>query len=86
MITGTPLVWTLLFVFGYAGNKSENDSLSEQVYGFLSGLFLHLTFISIPFYIICRIVLLTLAFVELRDLPPGTLATIQWANFVPFIH
>ena len=36
-------------------------------------------------YILARIVLLSLSFTTLRDLPPSALHTVQWTNFVPHI-
>jgi len=86
IITGSPLVWSLLFVFYYAYEESESGSFSQKVYDTLGHVFIYLSILTIPLYIMSRIILLILAFVELRDLPPGALATIQWANFVPFIH
>jgi len=86
IITGSPLVWGLIFVFAYAEQQSEDESLSKEVYDKLSASFTYLSILTIPLYIFARIILLVLAFVELRDLPPGSLATIQWASFVPFIH
>jgi len=86
IITGSPLVWSLFFVFAYAEDESKSGSFSKKVYEILFVVFVILSIPTIPLYIISRIILLILAFVELRDLPPGALATIQWANFVPFIH
>jgi len=86
IITGSPLVWILFAVFVYAFNESEPGSFSEKVYQILWMAFAILSILTIPLYIISRIILLILAFVELQDLPPRALATIQWANFVPFIH
>ena len=86
IITGTPLFWSLAFVFIYVEVESKSGSFFKKVYEILFVVLIIFSILAVPVYIVARIILLTLAFVELQDLPPGALATIQWANFVPFIH
>jgi len=86
IITGSPIAWTILFASSYANDNCVGGRFSKAVYNFLGLASLLLSVITVPFYITSRIILLALAFVELRDVPDGALATIQWAQFVPFIH
>jgi len=86
VITGSPLVWSLFCVFTCFHRESESRRVSVRVYYILQTLLFYLTNLTMPFYALSRIILLILAFVELRDIPPGALATIQWGNFVASIH
>ena len=81
-----PVIWNLFFISDYRVGKTEGGSIWEKVFTILQTIFGFLSFLTMPFYIASRIILLVLAFVELRDLPPGALGTVNWANVVPFIH
>jgi len=85
-ITGSPLVWGAAFGLIYADEESEDASSSSKVYAMLGWTFSVLSLCTVPVYTISRIILLILAFVELRDVPSGALATIHWSNVLPFIH
>jgi len=86
ILTGSPLMWSLYFIFVYIFWTSKTDSTSEIIYLALQNVFKYISIFTIPFYIISRIVLIVLAFVEFRDPPPGALANLQWADILPFIH
>jgi len=94
VITGVPLIWTSYFLLDYAYavtrcnmvvNGSESGSFI-RLHWTLERTFRYISLLTIPFYIISRIILLVLAFLELRNIPPGALATARWANVLPFIH
>ncbi len=42
-------------------------------------------FVGIVAYIVARIMLIMLAFLQLRSLPPFTLCTVQWTTYIPHI-
>ena len=88
VITGSPVIWSLYFYFVY--NASHTLLLPMPVmYKYTRPLehpFKYVSIFTIPLYICARVILLVLAFVELRDVPPGALETIKWANILPFIH
>ncbi|KAF9566528.1 hypothetical protein CPC08DRAFT_100345 [Agrocybe pediades] len=86
IITGSTLIWTCLCCFHYAHESSEYGTLAEKVNNILFMIFGALMLIPIPLYIVSRIVLLTIAFVELRDIPRAALNSVPWANLLPFIH
>ncbi|KAF4616852.1 hypothetical protein D9613_008689 [Agrocybe pediades] len=86
IITGGPLTWTCLCYFHYAHESSEYGSLAQKVHNTWFMIFGSLTLASIPLYIVSRIVLLTVAFVELQHIPRGALSNIPWANILPSIH
>jgi len=86
IITATPLIGITAFGFGYLYKTAKVGSSSKLIYNILAQPFFYLMYISIPFYTIARNILIIVAFFELRDVSPGALATISWANFVPFIH
>ncbi|KAF9566516.1 hypothetical protein CPC08DRAFT_99773 [Agrocybe pediades] len=88
VITASPMVWFLTFVFGYAGDAEgcEGGCVSEDTCYYLGETGLYVSVVTIPVYIVARLVLLVLALVELRNVPTGALASIQWANVLPFIH
>ncbi|KAF4616716.1 hypothetical protein D9613_008836 [Agrocybe pediades] len=87
IITGSPLLWILNFISGLiddAGPDSEVlENTNSDALFYVTGW---LSILSIPFYIIARIMLLILAFVELRYVPQGALNNIPWVNVPPFIH
>lgn len=41
--------------------------------------------LGIPVYVAARVILLVLAFVTLRSLPPAAYETVQWTSFIPHI-
>jgi len=86
IITASPIVWSLDLAFTYAYDKHKDDRFSKMVYIILWKTFAFLTISTIPLYIASRAILLILAFIELRDVPPDALLTFQWANFLPYIH
>jgi len=85
-ITGIPLICILYFIFVYARSEHECGSLSWMVYIILEISFYYMSIFTIPFYIVCRIILIVLAFIQFRDIPPNALGVIQWANILPSIH
>ncbi|KAF4616901.1 hypothetical protein D9613_008769 [Agrocybe pediades] len=88
VITGSPVVWCLAFIFRYVyeAEGCENGCASEDACYYLGETGFYVSVVTIPVYIVSRIVLLVVAFVELRHVPLGALDTIQWANVLPFIH
>jgi len=87
VITCGPFIWSLWIFFGYrASRKSGKGNRLKEVYPFLRRVFRSISIHSIPVYIVSRIILLVICLVELRHIPSGALATIQWANILPFIH
>ncbi|KAF9541011.1 hypothetical protein CPC08DRAFT_650721 [Agrocybe pediades] len=88
VITASPLLWGLAIIFGYArGAKGYEDRRkSEDAFSYFRATSLYVSMATIPVYIVARLVLLVLALVELRDVPPGALASMQWTNVLPFIH
>ncbi|KAF9536493.1 hypothetical protein CPC08DRAFT_717813, partial [Agrocybe pediades] len=86
VITASPVVWCLMFICALAGKGSEDGSMLERIIYYLALSCGFVSVLTIPVYIVARLALLVLAFVELRHVPPGALASIQWANVLPFIH
>ncbi|KAF4616387.1 hypothetical protein D9613_008673 [Agrocybe pediades] len=86
VITASPVVWCLGIAFAYVrGVEVYRPALEEILYCLgLSGYYV--TAVTILMYIAARLVLLVLALAELRDVPPGALASIQWVDVLPFIH
>ncbi|KAF4616601.1 hypothetical protein D9613_008288 [Agrocybe pediades] len=85
-ITASPVVWWLGAIFGYAYSTTQDGSVLGRMFDDLSSLCSYASAATIPVYIIARLTLLVLAFLELRHVPPGALANIHWANVLPFIH
>ncbi|KAF9554215.1 hypothetical protein CPC08DRAFT_713102 [Agrocybe pediades] len=85
IITAFPLVHMspMIFVLVFKTRKVTEMPTSCIP---LIGISAWLVLFSIPLYLIARIILLILAFVELRYVPQGALNTISWANALPFIH
>jgi len=79
IITGSPVIWSLYFSLVYGEVRYNFSRLLKDVFKYVS-------IFTIPLYILARVILLFLAFIELRDVPPGALDTIKWANVLPFIH
>ena len=79
----TAIPFYILLVIGLA-------SLLEHI-GFdtVAGIIFSITLISgLPagiLYIIARAVTLVLAFISLRDLPPGAFDTVHWTTFIPHV-
>lgn len=46
---------------------------------------LQLITMTVPLYILARVLIVVLAFVTLRSLPPGVYTEIPWSNFIPHI-
>ncbi|KAF4616961.1 hypothetical protein D9613_008722 [Agrocybe pediades] len=86
IITVGPVVWCLGSISVYAGDKSKDGSLLKEMFEYVATLCSFVSVTTIPVYIVARLALLVLTLVELQYLPPGALASIQWANVVPFIH
>ena len=86
VITCSPLAWCLTFALGYASDEYDDESFAHRIYDRLASVFVIVTYVTVPLYILSRIILIVLAFVELRNIPPGALAPIQWVNVLPFIH
>ena len=51
----------------------------------LADAFWFLTLFSLPFYIVARVMLLILAFMGLRNLPPGAHTIVEWTTFIPHV-
>ncbi|KAF4616267.1 hypothetical protein D9613_008310 [Agrocybe pediades] len=86
-ITASPVVWCLGFVFGYYSEEIfVHGSVLERMFFYFTVLCAFVSAVTIPMYIVARLTLLVLAFVELRHVPPGVLDNIPWANVLPFIH
>lgn len=46
---------------------------------------LQLITMTVPLYILARVLIVVLAFVTLRSLPPGVCTEIPWSTFIPHI-
>ncbi|KAF9566567.1 hypothetical protein CPC08DRAFT_758899 [Agrocybe pediades] len=86
VIPASPLVWIMLFAVGYANLEYPGGNCLRRMYLFLGFVSMVFTALSIPIYVLSRVTLLIVAFVELRDVPQGALDNLQWANVLPFIH
>jgi len=86
VITSCPFAWSMWVISGYSRGESDESSFSLKISQIMTGIFALLTFLTIPLYIVARIILLVLAFVELGNIPPGAFANIRWVNVLPFIH
>ncbi|KAF9566527.1 hypothetical protein CPC08DRAFT_100357 [Agrocybe pediades] len=86
IIASSPLIWCLWVVSLYAYMKSQSYGLARKVHEVSWKLSSIATLCTIPFYIVSRIVLLVVAFVELRQAPTLALNNIQWSDVLPFIH
>ncbi|KAF9554214.1 hypothetical protein CPC08DRAFT_766902 [Agrocybe pediades] len=85
-ITVSPLLWISLGISLLVEDTAHDYKVLAKANGALYFVTCWLTLFSIPFYIIARIILLILAFMELRYVPQGALNNIPWANVLPFIH
>ncbi|KAF9549692.1 hypothetical protein CPC08DRAFT_675016 [Agrocybe pediades] len=85
-IAASPVVWCLLVILLYALETLKDESVLARMLHYFAISCAIVSVVTIPVYIIARLTLLVLAFVELRHVPPGALANIQWANVLPFIH
>ena len=76
-ITAVPVYIPLVFSLG-GWFINVNDKISDIfiIFGPLSGGML---------YILARAVTLVLAFISLRDLPPGAYETVHWTTFIPHV-
>ncbi|KAF9549279.1 hypothetical protein CPC08DRAFT_823448 [Agrocybe pediades] len=86
VITTSPVVWCIAIIFVYAYGTSEDESVLKRMFFFVGVLCFIVSTVTIPVYIVARLTLLVLAFVELQHVPQGALANIHWANVLPFIH
>ncbi|KAF4616851.1 hypothetical protein D9613_008688 [Agrocybe pediades] len=86
IIATSPLIWCLWVLSLYAYMKSSSDGLVRKAHEVSWKFSSIATLCTIPFYIVSRIVLLVVAFVELRQAPTLALNNIQWSNVLPFIH
>ena len=77
-ITAVPIyIFSTTLLASWAINKeSEYCAITALFFGPFSGCIL---------YILARAVTLVLAFISLRDLPPGAYETVHWTTFVPHI-
>ena len=74
-ITAVPIYVPFMLLFGFClGDEGPNDTFAY--YGPLFGGIL---------YIIARAVTLVLAFISLRELPPGAYETVHWTTFIPHV-
>jgi len=86
VITASPVIWSLYFSFVYGVSDRWSRPVMYNYTKPLRDTFKYISIFTITLYILARVILLVLAFVELRDVPPGALNTIEWANVLPFIH
>ncbi|KAF9566588.1 hypothetical protein CPC08DRAFT_703949 [Agrocybe pediades] len=86
IITASPSLWILTGIIFAANNAVGNGRALYNANDALFYVTRRLSIFSVPFYIIARIILLILAFMELRYVPQGALNSISWANVLPFIH
>ena len=77
-ITAVPIyIFSTTLLASWAINKeSEYCAITALFFGPFSGCIL---------YILARAVTLVLAFISLRDLPPGAYETVHWTTFIPHI-
>lgn len=79
-ITCIPLIDIVL------GAVLDNKTRQEGILKFLFSEVLRLAFYaSFPIYLGARLLLLTVAFTTLRNLPPGALAIVKWTSFIPHV-
>ena len=77
-ITAVPIYIfsTILLASWLINKKFEYCAITALFFGPFSGCIL---------YILARAVTLVLAFISLRDLPPGAYETVHWTTFIPHI-
>ena len=76
-ITALPIYITLGFYLG-GGLIEVNDKIGVTI-ALFSGISAGIL------YILARAVTLVLAFISLRDLPPGAYETVHWTTFIPHV-
>lgn len=76
--TASPLVWTILYIFNLMGDAGHGSTISWETINVFSA-------IVVPFYLVGRAILLILAFIGLRSLPPAAYETVYWTTFIPHI-
>ncbi|KAF4616964.1 hypothetical protein D9613_008727 [Agrocybe pediades] len=86
IITGFPLLWILIVTWARVKDAVDGSEVLAKASEALTRVILLLYVSSVPLYIAARIILLILAFTELRYIPQGALNNIPWANALPFIH
>ncbi|KAF9542829.1 hypothetical protein CPC08DRAFT_716872 [Agrocybe pediades] len=85
-ITASPVAWCLAAIFRYVHDTSKSGFALKIMFSCLYSLCIYASAATMPLYIVARLTVLVLAFVELQHVPPGALANIHWANVLPFIH
>lgn len=78
IITASPVVWATLF-----GSLLLSD-MANDMSGFATVLSV-LTVIAIPIYLVARAIILVIALLGLRSLPPAVYETVYWTTFIPHV-
>lgn len=76
IITVSPVFWAALFGTFLLNGDDEN---------LFTSILTIFTLIAVPLYLLSRTVLLVIAFLGLRSLPPAAYQTVYWTTFIPHV-
>lgn len=74
--TASPVAWAALFTYVLI-------NVSKQTHTFLTLSLL--TVVTVPLYLVARTIILVLALLSLRSLPPAVYETVYWTTFIPHV-
>lgn len=78
--TASPILWTVVYILSLMDDLhlKFRMSLPLKTINILSG-------IVVPLYLVGRVLLLVIAFISLRSLPPPAYETVYWTTFIPHV-
>lgn len=76
--TASPAIWTVLYTFKLLSDTGAGFHVSWDTIDSLGP-------IVVPFYLVARAMLLTLAFIGLRSLDLAAYQTVYWTTFIPHV-
>lgn len=79
VITASPIIWAALFTMLLIHHRGGDLSDSVAV------TFVILSAIGVPLYLVARTILLVIAVISLRSLPPAAYENVYWTTFIPHV-
>lgn len=80
LTTVSPIIWTVVYALFLMDFRKSSGRIFHT-YTTLNNL----STTVIPFYLVGRMILLILAFIGLRSLPPAAYETVYWTTFIPHL-